>query len=75
MIPEDRKHLHFGDGATKTDIKLPPGKHTLCLQVGDGAHRAFGNTDTVKITVKKWSVSCPGTDPRGCRTASATNRR
>lgn len=53
VIPEDAKHLHFGDGSTKAKVKLKPGKHTLCLQVGDGAHKAVGNSDTVKITVKK----------------------
>lgn len=53
VIPEKAKHLHFGDGSTKTKLKLKPGKHTLCLQLGNGAHQAFGLTDTVKITVTK----------------------
>ena len=52
VIPEDAKHVHFGDGSKKTELKLKPGKHTLCLQVGDGAHTAFGTSDTIKVTVK-----------------------
>lgn len=37
-IPKDDKHLHFGDGQTETTLKLPPGKHTLQLLLGDFAH-------------------------------------
>lgn len=51
-IPEDAKHLHYGDASTTAKLKLDSGKHTLCLQLGDGAHKAIGKTDKVKITVK-----------------------
>lgn len=51
VIPEDAEHLHFGDGATETEVDLPAGEHTLCLQAGDGAHTALPLTDRVTITV------------------------
>lgn len=51
-IPEDAKHVHYGDASTSAKLKLKSGKHTLCLQLGDGAHAAVGKTDKVKITVK-----------------------
>ena len=53
VVPDNGKHLHYGDGSKSTKLKLKPGKHTLCLQVGNGAHEAFGKSDKVKITVKK----------------------
>ncbi len=37
-IPNDEKHLHFGKAQTETDITLTPGKHTLQIVMGDGAH-------------------------------------
>ena len=52
VIPEDAKHVHYGDASTSAKLELKPGKHTLCLQVGNGAHKALGKTDTVKVTVK-----------------------
>ncbi len=52
VIPEDAKHVHYGDASTSAKLKLEPGKHTLCLQLGNGAHKAFGRTDTVNVTVK-----------------------
>ena len=51
-IPEDAKHVHYGDASTSAKLKLKPGDHSLCLQLGNGAHRALGKTDTVKVTVK-----------------------
>jgi hypothetical protein len=50
-IPEDSGHLHLGDGATETELDLPAGEHTLCLQAGDGAHTALDLTDEITITV------------------------
>jgi pyruvate/2-oxoglutarate dehydrogenase complex dihydrolipoamide acyltransferase (E2) component len=52
-IPEDASHVHYGDASKTAKLKLDPGKHTLCLQLGNGAHKAIGKTDTVKITVSK----------------------
>jgi hypothetical protein len=37
-IPKDGHHLHFGKGQTETMLTLAPGKHTLQLELGDGAH-------------------------------------
>ena len=51
-IPEDDQHLHFGDASTEASIDLTPGEHTLCLQVGNGAHAALDATDEISITVQ-----------------------
>ena len=53
-IVNDDKHMHFGKGQTETEIKLPPGEHTLTLQFADGAHRSYGEkmSSTIKIKVK-----------------------
>lgn len=37
-IPMDEHHKHFGAGQMEAEITLPPGKHTLQLVLGDGAH-------------------------------------
>jgi hypothetical protein len=37
-IPNDKNHLHFGNGQTETYIDLPPGTHTLQLLMGDANH-------------------------------------
>ncbi len=50
-IPKDADHVHFGKAQMDGKIYLEPGKHTLCLQVGDGAHMALPITDTVTVTV------------------------
>jgi hypothetical protein len=51
VIPKDAHHVHFGKGQAKGSLDLDAGKHTLCLQAGDGAHRALGLTDTITVTV------------------------
>lgn len=52
-IPSDAQHVHFGDGRTTLDLPpLEPGEHTLCLQLGDGQHRAFGAASTITIQVE-----------------------
>jgi hypothetical protein len=53
-IPKDEHHLHFGDGATQTKVKLPPGEYTLTLQFGDGSHLSYGQemSSTISIKVK-----------------------
>ncbi len=50
-IPKDGGHRHFGKGQTDSVLSLPPGEHTLCLQVGDGTHVATGLTDEITVTV------------------------
>ncbi len=54
MIPATDHSLHFGKAQTETDVKLPPGQHTLTLQLGDGAHRSYGPelSSTITINVK-----------------------
>ncbi|PIV35052.1 MAG: rod shape-determining protein RodA [Lysobacterales bacterium CG02_land_8_20_14_3_00_62_12] len=37
-LPKDAQHLHFGAGQTETTLKLPAGKHTLQLLLGDQLH-------------------------------------
>jgi hypothetical protein len=37
-IPNDFNHLHFGAGQTETEVRLPPGPHTLQLVLGDSDH-------------------------------------
>jgi hypothetical protein len=61
-IPEDANHLHFGDGATETELDLPPGEHTMCLQAGDGVHTALDLTDEITITVAQPTGTAPGTE-------------
>ena len=53
-VPKDETHKHFGDGATSTKVKLPPGKHTLTLQFADGSHMSYGEecSSTISVTVK-----------------------
>jgi hypothetical protein len=48
----DEGYNHFGDGSTEGEIELEPGTYELCLQLADGAHQAFGETDTIEITVE-----------------------
>jgi hypothetical protein len=51
VIAADATHLHFGKGQTETEVKLPPGDHTLTLQFADGAHRSYGPAMSKTITV------------------------
>ena len=54
VVPTDETHLHFGKGQTETELKLAPGKHTLTLQLADGAHLSYGEafSKTISVTVK-----------------------
>ena len=54
VIPNDVRHLHYGDASTETELTLPPGPHVLRLQFADGAHIALDGDayrDEVRITV------------------------
>jgi Domain of unknown function (DUF4399) len=53
IVPVDKpeQYKHFGKGQTETMIKLAPGKHTLTLQLADGAHRSLGERMRKTITV------------------------
>jgi hypothetical protein len=54
-IPMDDKHRHFGGGQTETMLTLPPGQHTLQLELGDWSHIPFNPpimSPIVAVTVK-----------------------
>jgi len=54
-IPADDQHVHFGKGQTETSLKLPPGKHTLQLLLGDHTHTPHNPpvmSKPITITVK-----------------------
>ena len=54
-IPNDKNHLHFGNGQTEARlIDLPPGDYTLQLVLGDKDHFAHDppvTSDKITITV------------------------
>ncbi|MGH9034608.1 MAG: DUF4399 domain-containing protein [Acidimicrobiia bacterium] len=52
VIPKDDKNLHYGMAQTEAELTLAAGRHTLCLQAGDGAHQALDLTDKVTIEVQ-----------------------
>lgn len=52
VIPSDESHIHFGGGQTQTEMVLPSGERRLCLQMGDGLHRALTLTQEITITVQ-----------------------
>lgn len=51
-VPQDRQHVHFGQGQTTATLDLDPGIHFLCLQAADGNHTALPLTDEITITVR-----------------------
>jgi hypothetical protein len=54
-ITVDGQHIHFGKGQTETMVTLPPGKHTLQLQLGDWTHIPFNKpvqSEVISVTVK-----------------------
>lgn len=52
VVPKDEKHLHYGDGSTRTTLLLPPGKHQLTMQFADGLHQSYGPDWAQTITVE-----------------------
>lgn len=50
-VPADDQHIHYGKGQTETEIELPPGEHTLTMQLADGIHRSYGPDLAATITV------------------------
>lgn len=54
VVPNDETHKHFGKAQKEADITLTPGKHTLTLQLADGAHLSYGEkySKTITVTVK-----------------------
>lgn len=51
-IPKNARLIHLGDGSNRAEIDLPPGRHEVCIQVGDGFHVAVAITDTVEFIVE-----------------------
>ncbi len=55
-ILKDAQHIHYGKGQTEADVTLTPGKHTLQLVMGDGAHMLHNPpviSDVVTVDVTK----------------------
>jgi hypothetical protein len=55
-LTADDQLIHFGKGQTQATVKLPPGKHTLQLLLGDQDHRAHDPpvfSKKITITVVK----------------------
>ena len=52
VVPADEKHIHFGKGQTEAELKLPPGKHKLTMQLADGAHRSYGPNMSSTISIE-----------------------
>ncbi|MBL4818431.1 MAG: DUF4399 domain-containing protein [Deltaproteobacteria bacterium] len=51
IIPTTDKSIHFGQGQTEAILELSPGKRTLTMQFGDGAHRSYGKRLASTVTV------------------------
>jgi Domain of unknown function (DUF4399) len=54
-LPVTDNIRHFGAGQTETELKLPPGKHTLQLVLGDSLHIPHDKpivSQKITITVK-----------------------
>jgi hypothetical protein len=54
-LPANDHIVHFGGGQTETRLSLPPGKHTLQLELADANHVPFQPpliSERITITVK-----------------------
>ena len=49
---EAEGRFHLGDGSDARELDLEPGTYELCVQLGDGLHIAYGETETITITVE-----------------------
>lgn len=49
---EAEGRFHLGDGSDIREIELEPGTRTVCVQLGDGIHTAYGQTETITITIE-----------------------
>ena len=73
-ITVDGQHIHFGKGQTETMVTLPPGKHTLQLQLGDWTHIPFNKpvqSEVISITVKAESAGKAESTGKGPSDAKA----
>lgn len=56
VIPNDERHIHYGDASLATELTLPVGSHTLRLQLANGAHIALDGDeyrDEIVVTVRE----------------------
>lgn len=54
-LPSNEQVRHFGGGQTEVQLELPPGRHTLQLELADANHVPFDPpvmSDKITITVK-----------------------
>ncbi|HZR35518.1 MAG TPA: DUF4399 domain-containing protein [Nevskia sp.] len=54
-LPASDKVKHYGKGQTEDTVTLPPGPHTLQIELADGAHVPFDPpvlSDKITVTVK-----------------------
>lgn len=51
-IAKDADHVHLGKGQSDATVYLAPGRHELCVQVGDGEHHALDVTDSITVDVR-----------------------
>jgi hypothetical protein len=51
VISSDPTHIHLGKAQMETEVTLTPGLHSLCAQIGDGAHTALDIKDVIEIEV------------------------
>ena len=49
---EAEGRFHLGDGSDSRDLDLEPGTYELCVQLADGFHVAYGETETIEVTVE-----------------------
>jgi hypothetical protein len=53
VIEKAAPWVHFGDGSNEIEMQLPPGEHTLTLQLGDDAHTTIeGLCETITVHVE-----------------------
>jgi hypothetical protein len=45
-------YFHLGDGSDSRELDLEPGTYELCVQLADGVHVAYGETETITVTVE-----------------------
>lgn len=54
-LPANEHVKHYGKGQTEDNVTLPPGQHTLQIELADGAHVPFDPpvvSDKISVTVK-----------------------
>lgn len=53
IIEKAAPWVHFGDGSNEIEMQLPPGEHTLTLQLGDDGHTTMeGLCETITVNVQ-----------------------